>query len=452
MMRITITRIGCALLLAGCAAASAQDRVIGPLPSLAPLVEQVAPAVVNIAVVGSVPVSNLLTNDPLFERFFGDQLQPRQRPLRGEGSGVIVDAEQGYLLTNHHVIANADEILVTLSDNRSFSATVVGSDADSDLAVLKIDGGDLTDIAFASNDDLRVGDYVVAIGNPLGFENTVTAGIVSGLGRSGVNRDPDDTSYQDFIQTDASINVGNSGGALVNLAGQLVGINSAIISQTGGNIGIGLAIPADMALSVMEQIIEFGEVRRGFLGVRMQTVTQNLADELNLSVTSGAMVTEVTEDSAAEAAGIQTGDVLVGVNGEPIVSGNELRNIIGFKQPGENVEIELVRDGRPMSLTAVLRLRPESPTVGELPVPGDQIFDGVTLAETQIAGVAGLVVVAIDEMSVAASQGLRQGDLIVAINRRRVASMADARTIVERADSVWVEIRRGNRESLLQIR
>ena len=450
MKNIAIYRLGCALLLAACAAASAQERVVGPLPSLAPLVEDVASAVVNIAVTGSVPVANSLTNDPIFERFFGEQA--RERPLRGEGSGVIVDAAQGYLLTNHHVISGADEITVTLSDNRRFTATVVGSDADSDLAVLKIDGGDLTDIAFASNDDLRVGDYVVAIGNPLGFENTVTAGIVSGLGRSGVSRDPNDTSYQDFIQTDASINVGNSGGALVNLRGELVGINSAIISQTGGNIGIGLAIPSDMAVAVMEQLIDFGEVRRGFLGVRMQTVTQDLADELNLTVTSGAMVTEVTEESAAEAAGIQIGDILVAVNNEPIASGNELRNSIGLMRPGEEVEIELFRDGRRMTLIAVLRLRPVPETVGELEVPGDPIFAGVELAEARIAGGVGLAVVSIDEASVAANQGLRRGDVITAINRRQVDTMAEARAIVERADAVWVQIRRGNRESLIQIR
>jgi Do/DeqQ family serine protease len=451
MTRTEIGRLGCALLLAGIAAASAQERVVEPLPSLAPLVEQVAPAVVNIAVTGSVPLANGLTNDPLFERFFGEQL-PESRPLRGEGSGVIVDASEGYLLTNHHVIENADEIRVTLADNRSFVATVVGSDADSDLAVLKIDATGLSDIPFASVDDLRVGDYVVAIGNPLGFENTVTSGIVSGLGRSGINRSPNDNSYQDFIQTDASINVGNSGGALVNLRGELVGINSAIISQTGGNIGIGLSIPADMAISVMRQLIEFGEVRRGFLGVSMQTVTQAVADELALTVTSGAMVTEVIENSAAEAAGIQTGDVLVGVNGQPIASGNELRNRIGLMLPGEEVDVELVRDGRRLTQSIVLGLRPPPDEISATGPTDDSLFDGVVLVETRFGGVAGLVVASIDPDSTAASQGLSEGDLITGINRRRVRTMAEAREIVDAASFVWVQVRRGNRELLIQLR
>lgn len=444
-MRFQISRLGCVLLLAGIAAASAQDRVLGPLPSLAPLVEEVAPAVVNIAVTGRAPLAGGLT-DPLLERFFGDQL-PRER--RGEGSGVIVDARQGYLITNHHVIENADEIMVTLADDRTFPATVVGSDVDSDVAVLKIEASGLTDIPFASVDDLRVGDYVVAIGNPLGFENTVTSGIISGLSRSGLN----DDAYEDFIQTDASINVGNSGGALVNLRGELIGINSAIISQTGGNIGIGLAIPADMAVSVMEQLIEFGEVRRGFLGIQMSTVTQDFANEYGLTVNSGALVTVVLEGSAAEAAGIQIDDVLVGVNGASIASGNELRNRVGLMRPGDEVEIELVRDGRRMTQTAVLGLRPAAnEVVGETGIEDDTLFDGVVLVETQFAGVAGLAVASIDPDSQAAAQGLAEGDLITNINRQRVSTLAEARSIVSSARIVVAQIRRGNREVLIRLR
>lgn len=451
-MRIQISRLGCALLLAGIAAASAQDRILGPLPSLAPLVEEVAPAVVNIAVSGVVPFAGDIT-DPLLERFIEEQLG-RERERRGEGSGVIVDARQGYLLTNHHVINNANEIIVTLADNRSFPAQVVGSDADSDLAVLKIDAVDLSDIPFGSVDDLRVGDYVVAIGNPLGFENTVTSGIVSGLGRSGISSDPNDTSYQDFIQTDASINVGNSGGALVNLRGELIGINSAIISQTGGNIGIGLSIPADMAIAVMRQLIEFGEVRRGFLGVQMRTVTQTIAEELELTASSGALVTLVVENSAAETAGIRTGDVLVGVNGDPIASGNELRNSIGLMLPGDTVDVDLVRDGSRMTQTIILGLRP--PPVEQISATGgvedDSLFDGVRLIETQFAGIAGLVVASIDPESFAASQGLSEGDLITDINRRRVRTMAEARSMIAAADTIWVQVRRSNREVLIQLR
>lgn len=445
-MRFQISRLGCVLLLAGIAAASAQDRVLGPLPSLAPLVEEVAPAVVNIAVTGRAPLAGGLT-DPLLERFFADQL-PRER--RGEGSGVIVDARQGYLITNHHVIENADEITVTLADDRTFPATVVGSDADSDVAVLKIEASGLTDIPFASVEDLRVGDYVVAIGNPLGFENTVTSGIISGLSRSVLN---DGNAYEDFIQTDASINVGNSGGALVNLRGELIGINSAIISQTGGNIGIGLAIPADMAVSVMEQLIEFGEVRRGFLGIQMSTVTQDFANEYGLAVNSGALVTVVLEGSAAEAAGIQIDDVLVGVNGASIASGNELRNRVGLMHPGDEVEIELVRDGRRMTQTAVLGRRPAAnEVVGETGIEDDTLFDGVVLVETQFAGVAGLAVASIAPDSPAAAQGLAEGDLITNINRQRVSTLAEARAIVSSARVVVAQIRRGNREVLIRLR
>ena len=452
MMRIWISRLGCVLLLTGIAVASAQDRAVGPLPSLAPLVEGVAPGVVNIGVSGTVEVRGPFTNDPLFERFFGDQLD--QRPLRGEGSGVIVDATEGYLLTNHHVIENADEITVTLSDGRQFSATVIGSDADSDLAVVKIEGNDLTDIPFASNDDLRVGDYVVAIGNPLGFENTVTAGIVSGLGR-GLN--PNSSAYEDFIQTDASINVGNSGGALVNLRGELVGINSAIVSQTGGNIGIGLAIPVDMARTVMDQLIEFGDVQHGLLGVIMQTLTPDTAEEFGYSVTEGAQVTEVIAGSAADAAGIRKDDVIVGVNGEPMATGNELRNRIGFMRPGEEVNIDIVRDGRRRTIAVVLRARPEdAPISREIPrefVPDpDPILEGLELFEGERFGMRGLVVVAVEPRSAAGLQGVEEGDLITSINRRPVATRDQARAIVDSARFIQLEIRRGNRNFAIRVR
>jgi Do/DeqQ family serine protease len=438
-----LSRLGCVLLLAGFAAASAQDRAVEPLPSLAPLVDQIAPAVVNISVTGN------RSNDPIFE-FFG--VEPPVQPLRGEGSGVIVDAEDGFILTNHHVIESADEIEVTLSDRRSFLATVVGSDADSDLAVLRIDATNLRDIPFALDDDLRVGDYVVAIGNPLGLENTVTAGIVSGLGRQGLNRDPNADPYEDFIQTDASINVGNSGGALVNLRGELVGVNSAIISQTGGNIGIGLAIPSRMAVSVMRQLIEFGEVRRGLLGVSMVTVTPDVAEEYNVAEAGGALVTEVMPGTAAEAAGLRIDDVIVGVNGRRIESNNALRNMIGLMQPGEEIEVEVVRDGDRMSFAATLGTRtPQVPARGA-PIPSDSVFDGVQLAESQRPGSLGLAVVAIEPGSLAASRGLREGDLITVINRQPVRTVAEAEAIVSGARFVLVQIRRGNRDFIVQLR
>jgi serine protease DegQ len=448
-MKLQFMRVGVALLLAGMAAASAQDRAVGPMPSLAPLVEKVAPAVVDISVTGTRSLSS--SNDPLFQ-FFG--VEPPAEQLRGEGSGVIVDAENGYLITNNHVIEDANEITVTLPDGRSFPGTVVGSDAHSDLAVVKIDATGLTQIPFADSDDLKVGDYVVAIGNPLGLQNTVTAGIVSALGRQGLNRDPQADAYEDFIQTDASINVGNSGGALVNLNGELVGINSAIISQTGGNIGIGLAIPSRMAMSVMDQILEYGEVRRGFLGISMNDLTPDVAKDQGISVSSGALVTRVTEGSGAEQAGIQINDVIVGLNGEPVPNGNELRNRIGLMRPGDEVKIDLLRGERRMTVTATLGLRTEEVLASEQPgaAPPNSLFDGVEVTETQRGGLRGLAVVSVAPGSLAANQGLLEGDLIVYINRQPVTTLDEARQIVDSARSIFVQVRRGNRDLLLRLR
>jgi Do/DeqQ family serine protease len=451
MIKRLVIPLGWALLLVGMAAASAQERIVGPLPSLAPLVEQVSPAVVNISVTGTRQAQNPFANDPLFERFFGGEL-PSQ-PLRGVGSGVIVDAENGYLLTNHHVIENADEILVRLADDRRVEAEVIGSDANSDLAVLRIEEDSLVEIPIANNEDLRVGDYVVAIGSPLGLENTVTAGIVSALGRAGIvagnSNDPYSQPYEDFIQTDASINVGNSGGALINLRGELVGINSAIISQTGGNIGIGLAIPTRMAVPIMEQLIEHGEVRRGLLGVRMDNVTPDYARDNNLSVTSGAIVTDVTEDSGAEAAGIQINDIIVGVNGRAVANGNELRNRIGLMRPGQQVEVDLVRGEQRMSVSATLgELTPETVTRQTPQLPEPATFEGIELVQSP----QGLSVISVEPGSVAAGQGIREGDVITFINQQRVRTIGEAEAIAARSRTLTVQVQRGRRQFLVRLR
>jgi len=445
-----LVRLGCVVLLAGASAAEAQDRYVGPLPSLAPLVDEVSAAVVNISITGTV-AQQIDPSFPFDPRLFG--LEPEiERPVRGAGSGVIVDADEGYLLTNHHVIENASEILVRLVDDRSFQATVVGSDSSSDLAVLKIDADNLTAIPLSTANDLRVGDYVLAIGNPLGLENTVTAGIVSALGR--VSGDANADVYEDFIQTDASINVGNSGGALINLRGELVGINSAIISQTGGNIGIGLAIPVEMASLVMNQLIRFGNVQHGLLGIRMSTITPDTVDEFNLPVDKGALVMDVTADSGAEAAGIAVNDVIVGVDGMPIANGNELRNRIGFKRPGEQVDVEVIRDGRRQTITATLGARPgdEGQSAGIFGGAPEPIFEGIELAEDEQAGVTGLVVTSVAPGSIAELQGVQQGDLITYVNRQRVMSLAEARAIVEGSRFVLLQIRRGNRNFLIRLR
>ena len=334
------------------------------LPSLAPMIRKASPAVVNIATRGTIRErgsQNPLLDDPFFRRFFTvpPDAGGRERSFQSAGSGVIFDARKGYIVTNAHVVENASEITVTLQDGRDLKAAIVGSDAPSDVAVLKVTADGLAQIALGDSAKSEVGDFVVAIGNPFGLQHTVTSGIISGLSRSGISPD----GYEDFIQTDASINPGNSGGALVNLRGELIGINTAILSRTGGNIGIGFAIPVNMAHSVMDQLIRYGGVKRGELGVSMYTVTAGIAHSLGLSSVSGALVSQVIEGSAAEAAGIRTGDVITTVNGQPVKSNSELRNAIGLLRVGDKVEVGLVRDGKPLHVTAVIASAPATPAV-----------------------------------------------------------------------------------------
>ncbi len=326
-----------------------------PLPSLAPMIKRVSPAVVNIATRGTIHESgaqNPLLDDPFFKRFFETPKDagPRDRSFQSAGSGVIFDARIGYILTNAHVVENATEITATLQDGRDLKAEVIGSDAQADLAVLKVNPAGLTQIALGDSSKTEVGDFVAAIGNPFGLAHSVSFGIVSALKRSGINPD----GYEDFIQTDASINPGNSGGALVNLRGELIGINTAILSRTGGNIGIGFAIPIDLARKVMDQLVKYGTVHRGQLGVSMYNVTADVAHSLGLSSAAGALVSQVVEGSPAAAAGIRTGDVITSVNGQTVKSNSELRNIIGMRQVGDKIDIGLVRDGKPMHVTAVI--------------------------------------------------------------------------------------------------
>ena len=324
-----------------------------PLPSLAPMLKRATPAVVNVQTRGTVQEQNPLFNDPFFRRFFDVPNQPREREFQSAGSGVVVDAKNGYIVTNAHVIENAKEITVQFLDSHTLKATVVGRDEGSDIAVLKVQATDLTELPIADSGELEVGDFVVAIGNPFGLGHTVTSGIISALGRSGINPE----GYEDFVQTDASINPGNSGGALVDLNGRLVGINTAIISRTGGNIGIGFAIPSNMMKSVMQQLIKYGEVKRGVLGVNIQTLTPDIAESLGLSKTQGALVSQVVDGSAAEKAGIKAGDVITAINGKPVKDAAALRNAIGMLRIGEKVEVALVRDGKPRTVTAVVAER-----------------------------------------------------------------------------------------------
>jgi len=421
-----------------------------PMPSLAPMVKRVSPAVVNIATRGTIKEKpgqrNPLLDDPFFRRFFDvpPDSKPRERQFQSAGSGVIVDAKNGYIITNHHVVENASEITVTLLDNRSFSAKVVGTDEGADIAVLQAKQPNLVAMALGDSSKLEVGDYVVAIGNPFGLQHTVTAGIVSALGRTGINPD----GYEDFIQTDASINPGNSGGALVNLRGELVGINSAILSGSGGNIGIGFAIPVNMAKGVMDQLIKYGQVKRGVLGVNIYDVTPDVAKEFGLADASGALVAGVAQGSAAEHAGVKTGDIIVSINGTPMRNATELRNSIGMLRVGDQVEIGLLRDGKPLKVTALVAERSESDVANAVDI--HRGLEGADLADAPDG--AGVLVRAVQDGSPAAQAGLRANDLIVAIGRAPVASLKSFREAAKGANLLLLNVKRGSAVVLIPIR
>jgi Do/DeqQ family serine protease len=323
------------------------------VPTLAPMLKVVTPGVVNIAVQGRSEASNPLLNDPFFRRYFG-RLQPRQQEVRATGSGVIVNAAQGYVLTNNHVVENAQEIEVTTKDNRRYKAQLVGRDPGTDIAVLRIQGSGLTAVPLGDSDALEVGDYVVAIGNPFGLGQTATLGIVSALGRSGL----DIEGYEDFIQTDASINPGNSGGALVDLRGRLIGINTAILAPSGGNVGIGFAVPINMARLVMNQIVEHGEIRRGRIGIGVQDLTPELARSLNITADNGVVVGQVEPGSPAARAGMRPGDLIIAIDDAPVRSSTQVRNRVGLKRVGDPVDFVVVQDGQRRAVRARVERAP----------------------------------------------------------------------------------------------
>ena len=422
------------------------------LPSLAPVIERVSPAVVNIGVRGTVQAPrNPFFDDPFFRRFFGTPPggAPREREFRSAGSGVIVDARAGYIVTNAHVVENASEITVTLVDDRELKAEVVGADKGSDVAVIKVTGGSLpTDISLADSAGLRVGDFVVAIGNPFGLQHTVTSGIVSALGRSGINPE----GYENFIQTDAAINPGNSGGALVNLRGELVGINSNILSQSGGNMGIGFAIPSNMVKSVMEQLIEFGEVKRGVLGVSILSLTGEFRKSLGLGDdVQGALVSQVTEGSSAAKAGIEAGDVITSVNGQPVKGASELRNLIGMARIGDEIQLGLLRDGKPKRVTALIGEQPEMAAAEAAQLhpalAGAEFGD---LAPEQAPG-GGVTVRAVEPGSPAARIGLRASDIIVGVDRTRIANLRAFREAIGERKSFLLTLRRDRQTVILPV-
>jgi len=403
------------------------------VPSLAPMLEQVTPAVVNISVKGSKEVRGSV--DP-FQYFFGNRRgQPRtqERPFQGLGSGVIIDKDKGYVVTNFHVINDADEITVTLKDGRTFDAKKLGGDEQSDVAVLKIDPENLTEIELANSDQVRVGDFVVAIGNPFGLGQTVTSGIVSAKGRSGLMGGANNM-LEDFIQTDAAINSGNSGGALVNLNGELVGINTAIIAPGGGNVGIGFAIPSIMMNNLVEQIVEYGQVRRGVLGIQGQNMDAEIAESFGLELAQGAFVAQVIDGSSADKGGLKPGDVITHVDGNKIRSFNELRSKVATKGAGNELKLRVLRDGDDVNLKVILGAADQPSVTAENIHPA---LKGSTLGNGESSsGEQGVEVSAVEERSPAAVVGLEEGDVILAVNRKRVESVSDLRAELDSARGV----------------
>ena len=423
------------------------------VPTLAPLLENVTPAVVNISVETMVPQRhNPLFRDPFFRRFFDLPDDAPARPRQSAGSGVIVDAARGFVLSNHHVVARAESVMVTLKDNRRFEAEVLGSDPGTDIALLRIEAEGLAALALGDSDALAVGDFVIAIGNPFGLGQTVTSGIVSALGRSGINVE----GYEDFIQTDASINPGNSGGALVNLHGELVGINTAIIGPAGGNVGIGFAVPVNIATAVMQQLAEHGEMQRGKIGVMIQDLTPDLVEALDLGTELGALVSRVESGSPAETAGIQAGDVIVAVDGTKVESSRDLRNSIGLIRVGEEIAIDVLREQREIRLDVRVggaRIAARPGAVDTPPALQGAMLRDLEQGDPAYGRIEGVIAAEVEPGSRAARNGIRPGDVIVAVNRRRVRNAEELANAFEQAGRVLaLNVVRGNSQLFIVVR
>ncbi|VEA70318.1 Periplasmic pH-dependent serine endoprotease DegQ precursor [Serratia rubidaea] len=395
------------------------------LPSLAPMLEKVLPAVVSVHIEGTQVQRQRLPEE--FKYFFGPNFPTQKqssRPFEGLGSGVIIDAAKGYILTNNHVIANADKIKVQLNDGREFDAKLLGRDEQTDIALLQITAKNLSAVKMADSDKLRVGDFAVAVGNPFGLGQTATSGIISALGRSGLNLE----GLENFIQTDASINRGNSGGALVNLNGELIGINTAILAPGGGNIGIGFAIPSNMAQNLSQQLIEFGEVKRGLLGIKGSEMTADIAKAFNTDAQRGAFVSEVLPKSAAAKAGIKAGDILISVDGKPIGSFAELRAKVGTTAPGKTIKVGLLRDGKQQEVAVTLDNSETASTSADTLSPALQ---GASLSNGALpGGEKGVKIDNVGKGTPAAQMGLQKGDVIIGINRQRVESITALRKVL----------------------
>ena len=419
--------------------------------SLAELVDSTSPSVVTIAIKGTRKIQhNPFFDDPFFERFFGQPQPPREREFGGGGSGVIVDGIQGYIITNHHVIEKAKEIKVFLKDGGEYLAELIGSDPGTDIAVLKINlSRTISQMPLGDSSLLRVGDFALAIGAPFGLSQTVTSGIISALGRPQMSSD----GYGDFIQTDAAINPGNSGGALVDLRGQLIGINSAIYTRSGGNIGIGFAIPVNTVKNIMHQIIEFGSVKRGLLGVIISDINKDIAEQLGLEVEKGALIQEVSPNSAAEEAGLLVGDVITKINGEKTETSNDLRNAIGLKRSGESVELIILRDNKEMTVSATL-----GELVAQEPVKADELnslLAGAELADFIPEGKTkpqGVVILSVQPNSNAANARLKKGDIIWADGKNSIANLDDFAASIKDKNILVLRVNRNGRQLIIQMR
>ena len=408
-----------------------------PVPSLAPMLERAMPAVVNISTSTNIRVSeNPLMQDPFFREFFNvpEQLQRQQK--NSLGSGVIIDSSQGLVLTNNHVIDKADKIMVTLHDGRQLNAELIGTDPASDIAIIRVPGNNLTQLPIADSSQLKVGDFVVAIGSPFGLSQTVTSGIVSALGRSGLGIE----KYENFIQTDASINPGNSGGALVNLRGELIGMNTAILAPNGGNVGIGFAIPTNMIMTIKESLVKHGEVRRGLLGVTTQDLTPELVSAFNLENKQGAAISRIESNSPAAKAGLEPGDIIVTANGKAVKNSQDINNIIGLLQIGDKVSIEFFRGNEKKEVTTMIGKPVQPQLAGE---KLHRLLQGTVLGVTQKDQVEGILLEKINTSSYAWRVGLRPGDVIISANRYRVRNLEELKQVVDPNNALLINIQRG---------
>ena len=399
---------------------------------VADVAAKVLPSVVNIASVKTVTMQSPLFNDPFFRGFFGNV--PHEQVQRALGSGVIISPD-GYIVTNNHVVGGADKVEVRLSDARVFPATIVGTDPKSDVAIIKINKTGLPAMKIGDSSRLRIGSFVLAIGNPFGLEQTVTMGIISALGRSGLGI----TDYENFIQTDAAINPGNSGGALVNMKGELIGINTAILSQSGGSVGIGFAIPIDLVMSIKKSIDKYGKVVRGWLGVSVQEVTPEIAKGLGLSSARGALITEVMKGGPAEKSGIKHGDVIVAIDGNPVPTTASMRFLISEIMPGTAVKVKVLRDGKEKVYTVVAGdLAKAQVPEHQVLIKDNKFLEGATVADLSPAGretlnlkpeIQGVAVISVADNSAAAKTGLRPGDIILSINNKTTRNLEELKKV-----------------------